>query len=60
MGKIKEHEGKKYLMVDDYVLDKILDKIKEIIDIEEFDNAKILIDADDILSDDITYKMLWY
>ena len=35
MGRIKEHEGKKYLMVDDYVLDKILDKIKEIIDIEE-------------------------
>ena len=60
MGRIKEHEGKKYLMVDDYVLDKILDKIKEIIDIEEFDNAKILIDTDDILSDDITYKMLWY
>ena len=42
-------------MVHDYVLDKILDKIKEIIDIEEFDNAKILIDTDDI-----TYKMLWY
>ena len=60
MGRIKEHEGKKHLMVDDYVLDKILDKIKEIIDIEEFDNAKILIDTDDILSDDITYKMLWY
>ena len=60
MGKIKEHEGKKYLMVDDYVLDKILDKIKEIIDIEEFDNAKILINTDDILSDDITYKILWY
>ena len=60
MGRIKEHEGKKYLMVDDYVLDKILDKIKEIIDIEEFDNAKILIDTDNILSDDITYKMLWY
>ena len=58
MGKIKEHEGKKYLMVDDYVLDKILDKIKEIIDIEEFDNAKILINTDDILSDDITYKIL--
>ena len=58
MGRIKEHEGKKHLMVDDYVLDKILDKIKEIIDIEEFDNAKILIDTDDTLSDNITYKML--
>ena len=45
-------------MVDDYVLDKILDRIKEIIDIEEFDNVKILIDTDDILSDDVTYKMV--
>ena len=32
IGKIKEHEGKKYLMVDDYVIDKVLDRIKNIID----------------------------
>ena len=31
MGKIKEHEGKKYLMVNDYILDKVLDKIKKTI-----------------------------
>ena len=31
MGKIEEHEGKKYLMVDDYRLDKVLFKIKELI-----------------------------
>ena len=28
MGKINEHVGKKYLMVDDYVIDKIIDRIK--------------------------------
>ena len=28
MGKIKEHEGKKHLIVDYYMLDEILDKIK--------------------------------
>ena len=28
VGKIKEHEGKIYLMVDDYMLDKVLNKIK--------------------------------
>ena len=33
MGKIKEHEGKKYLMVDDYILDKVLDRIKKILGI---------------------------
>ena len=39
---------KKYLMVDEYMLNKILDKIKVIIGIECFDNPKILIDTDDI------------
>ena len=34
-------------MVDDYMLDKVLDKIKEIIGIEKFDGTKILIYADD-------------
>ena len=34
-GNLKEHEGKKYLMVDDYVLT------------DEFDNTKFLIDTDD-------------
>ena len=56
MGNIKEHEGKTHLVVDDYVLDKVLDKIKKIIDIKEFDNTKILIDTDDILTDGITLK----
>ena len=29
MGNIEEHEGNKYLMVDDYMLDKVLDQIKK-------------------------------
>ena len=57
MGKIGEHEEKKYL-VDDYMLDKVLKKhrVKEIIGVEKFDNTKTLIDTDDELPDDITLK----
>ena len=47
MGKIEEHEGKKYLIVDDYIPGKVLGKIKEIIGIEKFDDTKFLIDTDD-------------
>ena len=45
-------------MIDDYVLDKVLDKIEEIIGIEKFEDTKILIDTDDKLPDDIALKML--
>ena len=38
----------KYSVLDDYVLDKVLNKIKEITGCEKFDDAKIL--------DDITLK----
>ena len=31
MEKFKEYKGKKYSMIDDYVLDEVLDKTKEII-----------------------------
>ena len=41
-------------MVDGYMLNKLSDKIKETIGIEKFYDTKILIDIDDILSDDIT------
>ena len=34
MGKVEEHKGKKHLIVSDYVLDKLLDKVKEIIGID--------------------------
>ena len=43
-------------MVDDYMLDKLLGKIKEIIDIEKYDHTKILIDMDDELPDGVTLK----
>ena len=58
IGKIDEHEGEKYLVVDDYMLYKVLGKIKEIIGIEKFDDTNILIDKVDILPDNITLKML--
>ena len=29
MAKVKEDERRKYLMIDDYVLDNLLEKIKE-------------------------------
>ena len=41
-------------MVDDYMLERVLDKITEIIGIENFDNTKILIDTNDQLPQDIT------
>ena len=34
--RIEEPEGKIYLMVDDYMLDKVLDKIKELIGNKKF------------------------
>ena len=43
-------------MVNDYMLDKVLGKIAEMIGIEKFDNTKIFIDADDKLSNDIIFK----
>ena len=55
IGKIGECEGKKYLIVDDFTLDRTLDKIKRK-DIEKLDDTKILIDTDDKLPDDITLK----
>ena len=43
-------------MMDDYVLDKVLDKNKEIKGIDKFDNAKILSDTDDKQQNYITLK----
>ena len=39
-----------------HIVDKVLDKIKEIIGIEKFDDTKILINTNDKLSDRITFK----
>ena len=56
IGKTEELEGRKYLVVDHCMVDKVLDRIKEIIDIEKLDNTKNLINTEDKLSDDITLK----
>ena len=56
MGKINEYEDKEYLIVGNYVLDKVLGRFKKIIGIKEFDKTKILIDTDDILPDNITFR----
>ena len=61
--KMKELEGKINFMVDDYMLDKVLDRIKETKGIEELDNTKILINTNDKLPDLVLnklFKMLWY
>ena len=43
-------------MDNDYILDKILDKIKEIIGIGKFDDTKIMVKTDDKLPDHIAFK----
>ena len=47
---------KKCLMIDDYMVEKVLDKIKEKIGIWKFEDTKILINTDDKLSDETTLK----
>ena len=49
-------KAKAYLMVDEYMLDKLQDKIKETVCIKIFDDAKILIEIDDKLPDELTLK----
>ena len=46
MRKLEEHE-RKYLMVVDCMLDKVLDKIKEVTGIEKIDDLKTLIETND-------------
>ena len=43
-------------MANDYILKKVLDRIKEIIGIGKFDDIKILIDTGDKLPHDVTLK----
>ena len=56
MGKIEEQQGKKYLMVADYMLNKVLGKIKETLSVGKFDDTKTLIDPDDKLPNDIALR----
>ena len=41
-------------MVDDYMLDKVLGKVKLIIGIEKFNDTQKLTDTDDQLADEVT------
>ena len=43
-------------MADNYMLDKVLDKVKMVTGIEKFDDVKILIDTDDKLANKVTLK----
>ena len=43
-------------MVDDYILDKVLDKTKMIKDIKKVDDTKIFIETDDKFPDTIALK----
>ena len=43
-------------MVNDYILAKVLDKIKETVGIVKFDDTKFLIDTDDKMPEYITLK----
>ena len=54
MRKTEEHKQKKYLMVNDYMPDKVLEKINEATGIVKIDDTKILIDTNDKLPDYIT------
>ena len=56
LEKIEEHEEKSFLIVDNYMLQKLLEKIKEIIGIDQFDDTKVLIETDVKLPDGITFK----
>ena len=48
-GRLKKMKEKKYLMIDYYAPNKVLDKIKEIIVTKKFDDIKILIETGDKL-----------
>ena len=56
MGKIKENEDKKSLMIHYYVLDKVYDQAKEITGTEKFGDTESSVDIDDKLTDNITFK----
>ena len=53
--KIEEYEGEKYLMGNDYTLDKVLHKILKI-GIKKIEDTKILINAEAKLSDDFNLQ----
>ena len=54
MENIDKYEVKKFFH--DHMLDKVFDKIEELVGIEIFDDTKVLIGINDKLPDDITLK----
>ena len=56
IGKIEEHAEIKMFAGWWLLLEKVLDKIREVIVIRKFDDTKILIDTNNKLPDDITLK----
>ena len=56
MGKIEEDEKNIVMMVDSYMLGKLLDTITEIIGIRKIDDTKILVDTNGKLPDNIALK----
>ena len=52
----KDYERKKHLIVDHYMPDKLLDKIKDTIGNKKFDDTKILIETDHNFLDNIIMK----
>ena len=56
IGKLKEYREIKYLMVDYYMLDKVSDKIKEVIATGKFEDTKMLVVTADKLPDDINFE----
>ena len=53
---MKKYEEKRKLMVEDYMLDKVLGKIKMIMGTKKIDDTKNLMKTDVKLPDDITLK----
>ena len=56
IGKLKEYGEITYMMVDDYMLDKVSNTIKEITAIGKFEDTKMLVVIADKLPDDISFK----
>ena len=55
-GKIEKKKGERYFIACHFILNKVLDKIKEMIGIKKYADTKILVDTDDELPNYITLK----
>ena len=55
-GKIEKKKGERYFIACHFILNKVLDKIKEMIGIKKYADTKILVDTDDELPIYITLK----